>query len=53
MASKRWADIADEDDLAVPVIISKHGIKVAPPPKRPSSDQSVDKIKPRKEGKTQ
>jgi len=24
-----WADIADEEDLTVPVVISKHGIKVA------------------------
>lgn len=33
----RWADMTDDDDLDVPVVISKHGIKVAyvPPHQRP------------------
>ena len=50
----RWADIADEEDLKsleVPVVISKHGIKIAkkpsyvPPHQRPLKNQEPRKDK--------
>jgi len=46
----RWADIADEEDeLAVPIVISKHGIKVkkpyTPPHNRLKSSKSIEEKK--------
>lgn len=51
MSKPRWADIMD-DELEIPIIVSKHGIKVkkpAPPPVPPL--QSQDKTKPHIENK--
>ncbi len=53
MSKLRWADITDDDpieDLEIPVVISKHGIKVkkhapSPPPYVPPH-QRQDKTKP-------
>jgi hypothetical protein len=46
---KRWADIADEEDLKsleVPVVISKHGIKIKkmPVPPVPSDKNASRRI---------
>jgi len=46
----RWADIADEEDeLAVPIVISKHGIKVkkpyTPPHSRLKTSKSIEEKK--------
>lgn len=39
-----WADIADEDDLELPTVISKHGIRVKKERPVPSvSDKPVKK----------
>lgn len=47
----RWADIADEEDeLAIPIVISKHGIKIkksyTPPHLR--TDKSPKRIEEKK-----
>ena len=58
MSKPRWADITDDDpieELEIPVVISKHGIKV----KKPAAPSTVyvpphqrqDKTKPPVEGK--
>jgi hypothetical protein len=42
----RWADIADEEDLKsleIPVVISKHGIKIAKKPSYVPPHQRPDK----------
>lgn len=46
---KRWADIADEEDLKsleIPVVISKHGIKIkkAPVPPAPTDKNSSRRL---------
>jgi hypothetical protein len=46
----RWADIADEEDLKsleIPVVISKHGIKISKKPSYvPPNQRPVKKQKP-------
>jgi len=45
-----WADIADEEDLVVPVVISKHGIKVKyTPPHQRSTDKSPARVESKKD----
>jgi hypothetical protein len=47
---KSWADIADEEDLVVPVVISKHGIKVKyTPPHQRSIDKSLARVESKKD----
>jgi hypothetical protein len=42
MKKVRWADMTDDDDLVVPVTISKHGIKIrAPTPPPPPIDKTI------------
>jgi hypothetical protein len=43
MNKPRWADMTDDDPLEVPVVISKHGIKVK---KSVASPPPQDKTKP-------
>jgi hypothetical protein len=46
---KSWADIADEEDT-VPVVISKHGIKVKyTPPHQRSIDKSLERVESKKD----
>lgn len=44
MNKPRWADMMDDDELEIPVTVSKHGIKVKKPVSSPSPRQ--DKTKP-------
>ena len=47
MNRRPWADISDDepfDDLDIPVVVSKHGIKVMKPP-----DKKKDSIKTKKD----
>jgi hypothetical protein len=50
MSKKSWADIQDEEDLVVPVVISKHGIKVKyTPPHQRSTDKSLASVESKKD----
>jgi hypothetical protein len=52
MSKPRWADMTDEDELEVPVVISKHGIKVKKPVSSTTPPhQRQDKTKPHIEDK--
>jgi hypothetical protein len=46
-----WADIDDEDELPIPVVISKHGIKVQKQKPYVPPHQRLDKNSKRIEGK--
>lgn len=49
----RWADLDDEEELELPVVISKHGVKVkktyVPPHLRP--DKTTKRIETKQDGK--
>jgi hypothetical protein len=43
MKKVSWADMTDDDDLDVPVTISKHGVKVQKSvPRPPTPDKIID-----------
>lgn len=47
MNKPRWADMMDDDELEVPIVISKHGIKVKKPVSSTTPPQQrQDKTKP-------
>jgi len=41
MKKIKWADMTDDDDLSVPVIISKHGVKIRSPPTPALTDKTI------------
>ena len=53
MSKPRWADMMDDDELEIPVTVSKHGIKVKKPTSSPPGQPSPrkDKTNPPIEGK--
>ena len=44
-----WADMQDEEDSVVPVVISKHGIKVKYTPPHKCSDKTPTRIETKKD----